>query len=69
MKAPPKPWMARATKSIVVCERPPMLIPLERAQSSEPVVKIARPVTNIRLRPKMSPSRPTVTRKTARAMV
>ena len=62
----PMPWMPRATSSAFMCERPPTEMPPDSPQRSEPSVKTVRPAMKTRLRPKMSPSRPAVTRNTAR---
>ncbi len=55
--APPTPWTARQMIS--------SMPELEMPHSSEPTVKIARPMPNMRRRPKMSASEPAGSRKAA----
>ena len=59
--APPRPWIARATISVVTSD--------DSAAIAEPPVKIARPMMNSRFRPNRSPSAAPVRRRTAKVRV
>ena len=59
--APPSPWIARAAISHSVEGA--------SAASADAPVKIARPIMNIRFRPKRSPSAAPISRKTANVNV
>ena len=59
--AAPTPWSARAATSISM--------PVESAARTEAAVKIDIPITNMRLRPKRSPSAAPVRRRTANVSV
>ena len=59
--APPTPWIARAAMSMPTVD--------DRAAIADPAVKIARPMTNIRLRPNRSPSAAPVRSSTANVRV
>ena len=59
--AAPKPWTARAAMSASMLGA--------SAEAALARVKIPRPTTNMRLRPKRSPSAAPVSRKTAKASV
>ena len=59
--APPSPWMNRATiRSTWLSARP---------HATEAAVNTTRPVRNIRLRPRRSPSRPARSRKLTNAIM
>ncbi len=59
--APPTPWMARATISTSLDGA--------RAAAAEAAVKMARPMTKMRRRPKRSPSAAPVSSRTAKVRV
>jgi hypothetical protein len=70
IKAPPIPCTTRETINAVAPEIPPRsAIQLDRPHNPEAAMKTAIPVTNIFLRPKMSPIRPKESISTAKARI